>query len=72
MDAFWPKATQLPFTGASAGSYIAGAPFRGVLHTTESKDYAPSATSYYGHTDPPHFTLALTDGAARCADHVVD
>jgi len=69
MDKFWPKATQLPFTGAAAGNYVPGAPFRGVLHTTQAKDYTPSATSYYGHTDAPHFTLALKGGIAQMWQH---
>ena len=69
MDAFWPKATQLPFTGAAAGNYVAGAPFRGVLHTTESMGYEPSATLYFGHVNPPHFTLVGKNGGAQMWQH---
>jgi hypothetical protein len=50
MDALYPAAKQIPFLGAAGGSYVNGAPFRGVLHTTEAKDFTPSQMSYYGHS----------------------
>jgi hypothetical protein len=53
MTPHYPNAIQLPFNGPSGGAYVADAPFRGVLHTTESKDYHPSTTSYFGHSNPP-------------------
>jgi hypothetical protein len=58
MDALYPRAQSIPFLGAAGGSYVSGAPFRGVLHTTQTKDYTPSPNNYYGHLDPPHFTVA--------------
>ena len=61
MDAVYPNGNFIPFMGASAPAYVTGIPFRGVLHTTQSKDYHPSATSYYGHTNPPHFTIVKKD-----------
>jgi hypothetical protein len=69
MEQYWSKAVRLDFTGAAPGSYIPGAPYRGVLHTAEAKSYAPSATSYFGHANPPHFTLAQHEGAARMWQH---
>ncbi len=70
MDALYPAAKQIPFLGAAGGSYVNGAPFRGVLHTTEAKDFTPSPMSYYGHSDPPHFTLAHdADGNVAVFQH---
>lgn len=56
MDAWWPGAIQLQFASQNGGTYTGG-PFRGVIHTTESKKYTPSTKSYYGHHNPPHFTI---------------
>jgi hypothetical protein len=56
MDAWWPEAIQLQFAYQNGGTYTGG-PFRGVIHTTESKSYTPSTKSYYGHHNPPHFTM---------------
>jgi hypothetical protein len=58
MDNWWSEATTLPFASQNGGAYTGG-PFRGVIHTTESKSYTPSTTSYYGHHNPPHFTLVM-------------
>lgn len=60
MDAWWDGANKLPFAFQDGGSY-SGGPFRGVIHTTEFKTYTPSTKDYYGHRDPPHFTLVLAD-----------
>lgn len=68
MDAIWGSAVQIPFVGVAGGSFVGG-PYRGVLHTTEAKDFNPSTTSYYSHSDPPHFTLALKDGEAKIYQH---
>jgi hypothetical protein len=68
MEPMWSEAQSLIFQGASGGSYTGG-PFRGVLHTTQSRDYHPSTTEYYGHLNPPHFTLALKNGAAVMYQH---
>lgn len=56
MQIIYPDAIQIPFEGADGGSYTAG-PFRGILHTTESERFHPSTKEYYGHKNPPHFTL---------------
>ena len=69
MGPIYPKGEYLPFEGASGGQFVAGAPFRGVLHTTEAKNYTPSKTSYYGHTNPPHFTVVKKDGVAKVYQH---
>lgn len=69
MDAQYPKAKQIPFLGPSGGAYVKDAPFRGVLHTAESKDYHPSQTEYFGHHNPPHFTLMLEDDSAVIYQH---
>jgi hypothetical protein len=68
MDTMWNGATQLPFHGASPGTYVSG-PFRGVLHTTEVKAYEPSQATYYGKTFAPHFTLATVHGAVVMYQH---
>lgn len=68
MESTWSEAEQIPFIGAAGGSYTGG-PFRGVLHTTESRDYTPSTTTYYGHSNPPHFTLAMTSDKAVIYQH---
>ena len=69
METTWAGATQLPFEGAPSGTYVEGGPFRGVLHTTQSKSYSPSKTSYYGKTFAPHFTLATVDGVLTMYQH---
>lgn len=56
MDAWWSEATQLQFASQNGGNYTGG-PFRGVIHTTETKKYTPSTKTYYGHHNPPHFTV---------------
>lgn len=53
---WYPEAQRLPFAYSDGGSMLGGAP-RGTLHTTESYAYVPSTTSYYGHRNPPHFTV---------------
>ncbi len=68
MDAWWSEATKLEFASQNGGAYTGG-PFRGVIHTTEVKSYTPSKTSYYGHHDPPHFTLVLEKSDARFYQH---
>ena len=68
MDPWWSEATKLPFATQDGGAYIGG-PFRGVVHTTEDKSYKPSTTSYYGHHDPPHFTLVMDGSDARFFQH---
>lgn len=68
MDDWWSEATQLQFASQNGGAYI-GAPYRGVIHTTEFKDYTPSTTSYYGHHNPPHFTLVMDGDDAKFFQH---
>lgn len=65
----YPEAIQIPFNGNAGGPYVIDAPFRGVLHTTESVDFSPSTLSYYGHSNPPHFTLARKSGHANVYQH---
>ncbi len=68
MDPWWSEATNLQFATQDGGAYVGG-PFRGVIHTTEFKTYTPSTTSYYGHHNPPHFTLAMERQEARFYQH---
>src|SRR6516225_895300 len=68
MDPWWSEATKLPFASQNGGAYIGG-PFRGVIHTTEFKDYTPSTTDYYGKIDPPHFTLVMDGSDSRFYQH---
>ena len=68
MDAWWSEATKLEFATQNGGAYVGG-PFRGVIHTTEDKTYTPSTTSYYGHHNPPHFTLVMDGQKARFYQH---
>jgi len=68
MEPTWSGAEQIIFEGPTGGSYTSG-PFRGVLHTTQSREYNPSTTEYYGHRNPPHFTLAMKTGGARVYQH---
>lgn len=65
----YPGAIQIPFLGAAGGSYLTGVPFRGVIHTTETKDYTPSQTSYFGHSNPPHFTAVQRAAGAEIYQH---
>jgi hypothetical protein len=58
MDAWWSGAISMPFASQNGGNYTGG-PFRGVIHTTEVKTYTPSTKSYYGHHNPPHFTVVM-------------
>lgn len=69
MTPLYPGAIQIPFQGSSGGSYLAGVPFRGVLHTAESKDYLPSTTGYFGHHNPPHFTVVRKSGNTKVYQH---
>ena len=68
MEAWWSGAEKLPFVHPDGGSYTSG-PFKGVLHTTESKKYWRSTSSYYGHRNPPHFTVFMEDGVAKAVQH---
>ena len=68
MDPWWSEATKLPFATQDGGAYIGG-PFRGVIHTTEFKDYTPSTKDYYGKFDPPHFTLVMEGDDAKFYQH---
>ena len=68
MEAFYPGAKQIIFVGPTGGSYV-GAPFRGVIHTTQSVSYTPSKFEYYGHSNPPHFTVAKSANGARVFQH---
>lgn len=68
MQSFYPRAEQITFVGATGGTYV-NAPFRGVLHTTQSTNYTPSKYEYYGHSNPPHFTVARKGGEARVYQH---
>ena len=66
---WWIGATKLPFEYANGGSFI-GRPFRGVLHTTESKQYHPSTKTYYGNTGTaPHFTVAVEGSESKVYQH---
>jgi hypothetical protein len=65
----YPDAVQIPFNGSSGGAYLTSVPFRGVLHTTESKDYYPSRDNYYGHNNPPHFTVHKKGGSVKVYQH---
>lgn len=58
----YPGGTFIPFLSATSPTFVLGAPKRGVLHTTESTDYEPSQTTYYGRHDPPHFTIERKSG----------
>jgi hypothetical protein len=69
MEALYPAALNLPFTGASGGSYLLNVPFRGVIHTTESKDYHPSQTLYFNHRNPPHFTVVKKGAKVNAYQH---
>lgn len=69
MTPHYPNAIQIPFAHASGGSYLTGVPFRGVLHTTESKDYNPSTDNYFGHDDPPHFTIVKKGSTVKVYQH---
>lgn len=68
MEAFYPGAQQIIFVGSTGGPYV-NAPFRGVIHTTQSVSYTPSKFEYYGHSNPPHFTVARGANGARVFQH---
>jgi len=63
-------AEQIPFEGPDGGAFV-GAPYRGVLHTVEAMTFNPSTKTYYGHRNPPHFTLDWEEdnGVARLWQH---
>ncbi len=69
MTPLYPAAIQIPFLGASGGSYVPHAPFRGILHTAESKDFNPSQHNFFGHSNPPHFTLVKKGAAVKIYQH---
>lgn len=51
-----PFAESIPFNHAGT-ALIRAVPPRGILHTTESLTYKPSRWTYFGHLNPPHFTV---------------
>jgi hypothetical protein len=65
----YPEAISVPFVAASSPSFDLSYPFRGVLHTTESTEYNPSTTSYYGHTSAPHFTVVRKSSGVKIYQH---
>lgn len=56
MSDWYPHAIRVP-ANRSSGAYADGYPWRGVIHTTESDTYTPSAANYFGHSNYPHFTV---------------
>lgn len=58
-----------PITGAASPSFDPAYPFRGVLHTTETTDYTYSPLSYYGHLNPPHFTVVNKTSGVKIHQH---
>jgi len=69
MTPLYPNAIALSFKGPSGGSYLTNVPFRGVLHTAESKDYHPSTDTYFGHSNPPHFTVVKKGSTVKVYQH---
>lgn len=63
-------ANQIPFEGGHGGNLV-GAPYRVVLHTVEGMTFNPSTKLYYGHRNPPHFTLDYLEagGTAQMWQH---
>jgi len=58
MDRWYPLATRDAFR--DAGSFIAGVPYRGVIHTTEGTSYAGARSVYITKHVAPHFTVEYT------------
>ena len=56
MELWYPDAIKIPFKGPDGGAFVDDV-FQGILHTTESRNYYPSQYEYYGHKNPPHYTL---------------
>jgi hypothetical protein len=65
----YSNATVIIFTAASSPSFDLSYPFRGVIHTTQSVDYSPSANNYYGGTDAPHFTVVRKSSGVKVFQH---
>jgi hypothetical protein len=67
----WYHAAERNPAVKTGGSFVDGVPFRGVLHTTESKSFAPSSTDYGGwHKSYPHFTLVERSGGVTMYQHI--
>ncbi len=62
-------ASWAPITGATSPSFDPSYPFRGVLHTTETTDYTYSPYSYFGHLNPPHFTVVNKPSGVKIYQH---
>jgi hypothetical protein len=58
-----------PITGAASPAFDTSYPFRGVIHTTETTEYTYSSASYYGHLDPPHFTVVKKPSGVQIFQH---
>lgn len=58
IDQWYPKAFKnvIQHPRAVGGTYV-GYPWRGVLHSTESTTFKAKSTDYFGHHNPPHFTV---------------
>lgn len=65
MEVWHPRASRVP-ASRDGGSFLAGFPWRAVIHTTEVAAYSASSVSYYGHQSWPHATIH----AGRIYQHI--
>lgn len=57
MDIWHPRAQQVTPADGHTGLDFVGAPWKIVLHTTETDTYTPTQSSYFGNPFWPHATL---------------
>ena len=70
MELWYPPAVRNEAVKDS-GSFQSGAPFRGVLHTTESSSFTPRSDSYGGwHTSYPHLTAIERSSGFEIYQHI--
>lgn len=70
MELWYSKAVENKAT-RTAGAYMDGVPFRGVLHTTESTTFTPRSDNYGGwHQSYPHFTLVERSSGVTMYQHI--
>lgn len=68
LNLWYRGAKALPFSGPTGGQFM-GVNWRGILHTVEGTTFNPSTETYYGHRNPPHWTLVWADGEAKMWQH---
>lgn len=69
MELWWSKATKDVVHSEDGGSFITGAPPRGLLHSTEGSSYSGARSVYVNQGVPPHFTHSYENNKFQSWQH---